>query len=97
MRVVGLPTIPNAKYRRILIEYRAKDSINMVVTALYNLFASVGAPKAFQILPLGRMSCPTIMSMRRILSEEPIENSGMMRVEEVDIETWWMQQILIAG
>ena len=97
MNWAGLFAVLSAKYSRAITEYRAKDSISMAVTALYNLLASVGAPNAFRIFLPWRVSRITIMSVRRTLSEKAIENNGVRKVSEVDVEIWWMKAIPIAG
>ena len=92
----GLFAIRSAKYSKAITEYRAKDSTSMAATVLYNLLASVGAPKAFRIFLPWRMSRVTIMSVRRTLSKKEIENNGVRKVSEVDVEVWWMKAIPIA-
>ena len=88
MNWAGLFAVTSAKYGMMLIEYRAQDSISMAATALYNLLASVGAPKAFRMFLPWRMSRMTIMNVRRTLSEKPIENNGAKKVLEFDVEIW---------
>ena len=84
----GFCALHSAKYSRILTEYMAQDSISIVATAIYNLLASVGTPKAFRIFLPWRMSRVTIMTVRRTLSEKPIENNGVRKVAEVDVDIW---------
>ena len=93
----GLFAVRSAKYGMTITEYRAQDSISIAATAVYNLLASVGAPNAFRIFLPWRMSRITIMSVRRTLSEKEIENNGVRKVSEVDVEIWWMKAIPIAG
>ena len=65
--------------------------MSTVMMVLYNPLAPAGAPMAFRMFLLCRMSRDTIMSVRRMLSESEIEKYGTPKLMATEL------QMLLSG